>query len=266
MLIWPTPIASSCEPAHGTLIILSATNSSIVIAADSGLAQNGKIISTKEDKIMPTGRDAACVLIGMMHFGHIGETQAYSVDIRSTTKTWIAQHTSSTLRELHHGLTKEFSEKLANNRVAYLDKKFGFSLFCVGFDMGFPIGLRSTFSFQTDTPPKLDSDELVFRPGLVIPLGTAKVATEILQGESDALRTFKSEAIVDKYRKARKNGTLASLTERDLISISSACLRATETRAAQEFFADAAEVAAPNRFAVIDQKHGFRWTSPPITH
>lgn len=212
---------------------------------------------------MPAGRNAACVLMGMVHLRFSGKAQTNPVDTETTVRNWIAQHASSTLQEVHHGLTEELSAQFADVRVPYLDKDFGISLFCVGFDMGAPIGLRSTFSFQMGTPPKLDSDKLTFTAGLVIPLARAKVATEILTGDSAVLGKFKAESSVRKYREARATGKRASLTEHDLLLLSSVCLNATESQAGRDFDAEAAEVSAPNRFAVIDAKTGFRWIKLP---
>ena len=262
-LILPKQIISPVKCAHGTLIIFSATKTSIIIAADSGLAQNGKIVSPTQRKIMRVGRNAACAVMGMVHLRFSGKAQANPVDIETTVRNWIAQHASSTLQEVHRGLTEELSGQFADVRVPYLDKDFGISFFCVGFDMGVPIGLRSTFSFQMGTPPKLDSDKLIFTPGLVIPVARAKVATEILWGDSAELNTFKSEAVIAKYREARRSGGLAALSEKDLLSISSACLKATESFEASTFDHQAAEVSAPNLFAVIDKQTGFRWVKLP---
>lgn len=263
MFIWPKPIVSPVKCAHGTLIIFSATKTSIIIAADSGLAQNGKVVSTTQRKIMPVGRNAACALTGMVHLQFTGKVQNNPVEIETTVRNWIAQHASSTFQEVHRGLTEELSGRFADVRVPFLDKDFGISFFCVGFDMDVPTGLRSTFSFQMGTPPKLDSDKLIFTPGLVIPVARARVATEILTGNSAVLGEFKAESSVRKYQEARATGKLASLTENDLLSLGSVCLRATESHAGHDFDSGAAEVSAPNRFAVIDKQTGFRWVELP---
>lgn len=252
------------ESAHGTLIIFSATKTSIIIAADSGLGQNGKIISTTERKIMPVGRKAACAMMGMAQIRFSGgKGQTNPLDVAAATRKWIAQHASLTLREVHYGLTEEFGRQFSDIRVPYVDSDFGLSLFCLGFEMDTPIGYRSTFSFQTETPPKVDSDRVIFRPGMIIPVATTRVATEILQGNSPALTEFKTKVSVTKYREARATGKLTSLTERDFLLLSAVCLNATESQAGRAFDPKAARVSAPNRFAVIDKQTGFRWTTLP---
>lgn len=133
---------------------------------------------------------------------------------------------------------------------------------CAGFDMGTPVVTSSDFYLQANSVPKVTPTERILTPGLVIPMGRAEVATEILRGNSTALQQFKNGPIVKKYREAKAAVKLSSLTERDLLLLSSACLDTTESTVAQNFSSSAADVSGPNRFAVIDQKHGFRWATP----
>lgn len=257
ILIGPKQTAPLTKSAHGTLIIVSATKSSIVIAADSGLVQNGKIISTKQQKIIPAGHDSACFLVGLVYGAFAGRTERENLP--ATVRAWVAKHPHAGVRQTHQGLTDAIATELADVRVPGLQALSTVSVGCIGFDGGTPVIVNSDIYMQTDSGPHVIKTDHVLLPGLVIPVGWASTAAEMLRGDGAALESFKSEPIVRKYREASRNGTLASLTERDLLSVSSACLKATETRAAQNFDPDASEVSAPNHFAVIDKQKGFRW-------
>jgi len=250
------------EYAHGTMIIVSATKSSIIIGADSGLvssSSNGEAISNRERKIFPIGRNVACFLTGTISVSFPGSAE--KINLPNDVRRWAAQHPHAGVRDAYQGLTDLVETKHANARSREPQPHSITSVGCVGFDMGTPIVIASDFYVQADSKPKIIKTENSLLPGLVIPLGP-KVATEILRGEGNALASFKSEAIIHKYREAREKGTLASLTERDLILLSSACLNDSETRAARDFDPQAVEISGPNHFAVINQSRGFRWVSP----
>ena len=256
-----TATASRIELAHGTLIIISATKSSIIVAADSGLTENGKVISATEKKIFPVGHDSACFFLGTVRVALKGKAEL--TDLAAAARAWIVQHPHIGTREAYQGLLNLILDKLAIVRTQRPDPHSLVSLGCAGFDAGIPILILSDIYLQTDAGPRVNDGDRPLPPGLVLPVGRAKVAGEILRGDGDALKSFKSEAAVTKYREARKNGTWSSLTESDLLSISSACLKATENRAGKDFDPEAADVSAPNHFAVIDAQTGFRWVPLP---
>jgi hypothetical protein len=253
-------VRNTQEHAHGTLIIVSATASSIVIAADGGLTQGGRVISTKEHKILRVNNDVACFLAGSVRFDSTNAKDR--ADLPDIARKWITEHRQGEVLDAYTGLTALIAKAMSGFRSKHPEPHFTVSVGCVGFNMGAPTIVASDFYLQSDTAPQIKKTDHILALGVVIPLGRANVATEILRGNSDALLSFKKVGVISKYREASKKGTLALLSERELIAVSAECLNATETRVAQKFDPKAAEVAAPNHFAIIDQKHGFRWATP----
>lgn len=125
----------------------------------------------------------------------------------------------------------------------------------------FPVGFLSDYIAPSTATGEFTKDplELPLTPGFFGPFGQSAVCLELMNGTSKKLATFKDRAAVKKYRTAYAAKKVHELGTDDLIALSEVCLQATESLEGKAFDSHAYQVAAPNRYAVIDSKQGFRW-------
>lgn len=255
----------------GTLIIVGATSSSIVLAADS-LAVHllpGIKPSTTNKKIIQIGKFAACFISGDASIRGLQNGKVVvKVDFAKTIVDWSKNHPNGQLAEAYSSIDAEIlqSMKTFQGKTGfYADPVQSFTSFgCAGYIMGAPMLYISDYHAPTSADITEHPTTLPpLPPGYFAPLGTPRVSDEVTKANpAPQFSKFKNSALA-RYRKARESRNLSSITTKDLLQMSRMCLEATESPEGRAFDAGAKDVAPPNRYAVIDGRNGFRWVAAP---
>ncbi len=258
---------------HGTLIIVSATNSSIVIAADSGMIDEAsqKLKKGRAVKIFPVSNSGACFLIGdvALSMPHANGAADY-VDFLSIVRSYTRSHQTGSIRDAFEGMDGQILQAFRQ-----FQRRSGFSrdpthsivaLGCAGYMMGEPTAFNTDFHTPTDhevTEHRIP--ELQLPIGYIGPPGRNEVAKEIIgNANSVHFAAARNSPPISKYWNAVRSHDLRGLTTDDMLQISLKCLEATESPEGRIFAPDDAIVIPPNYFAVISGgKEGrFTWAHP----
>lgn len=190
------------------------------------------------------------------------------VDLDKTIRNWIKANPTANPFSAHEtigatllGLMRASQRKHPDWYPAQPEE---FSYFvCVGYYMGlqevYVTLYRATTTEITSTP-----DHPVISPGHFRTFGWSRVCAEITSGKTTKqLEKFESDPTIGKYKRAIASKSSSTITEADLLTISRICLEATESPEGREVEPQAGEVGQPNRYAVIDDRNGFRWVNAP---
>lgn len=258
---------------HGTLIIVSATSSSIVIAADSGMIDEAsqKLKKGHAIKIFPVSNSGACFLIGDVALSMPRANGAADyVDFLSIVRSYAESHKTGSIRDAFEAMDGQILQALRQ-----FQHRSGFSrnsthsivaVGCAGYMMGEPTAFNTDFHTPTDhevTEHRIP--ELHLPMGYIRPLGRNEVAKEIIDNANSVhFAAARSSPPIAKYWNAVKSHDLRGLTTDDMLQISLKCLEATESPEGRSFAPEDAIVVPPNYFAVVNggKGGGFTWAHP----
>jgi hypothetical protein len=251
------------KSSKGTLFFVGSTSTSIVVAADGLVTDDGVPIGIK-DKLMPLGNVGECFIGGDSRIGS-GKGE---VDLEKTVRDWIRANPTAALPTAHEAMDATLSALMKASRRAHPewypnDPTQEFSYFiCVGYYMGLQQFYASVY---TATPQDITSTPRPRKipPGRFKPFGLGKVCTEIVTGNAGKLSQFKSDPAVTKYRRAAASDNLSSISTNDLLRLGRVCIEATESPAGRKFDPDAKRVGPPNHYVVIDQRQGLKTVGRP---
>lgn len=251
------------KSSQGSLFFVGSTSTSIVVAADGLVTDDGVPIGTTK-KLMPLGNVGECFIGGDSRIGS-GKGE---VDLEKTVRDWIRANPRATLLNAHESIDAELSALMKASRRGHPewypnDPTHEFSYFiCVGYYMG----LQQFYArLYTATPQDITSTPrpLKIPPGRFKPFGSGKVCTEIVTGNGAKLSQFKSDPAVTKYRRAAASDNLSSIYTNDLLRLGRVCIEATESPAGRKFDPDAKRVGPPNHYVVIDPRQGPKTVGRP---
>lgn len=257
------------------MVLIGASSDSIVIASDSLVTDDRAATKLNPRKIVPISKFAACFITNV---AVIKETQIHNgkekmvseINLEKIVAEWGIAHPNAQIAQAFSSLDAKLAELLNEEEHKYpgrlsSDNTYPFSsLYCVGYLAGSPMAYVSSYTVNTPGSVTAKQDTSPMRPGYFQTFGADAVCIEV--AKNDATREFlqfKTEPAVAKYRKARGTKNRYLITTSDLLAMGRACLEATESDAGRRFDRRASYVGPPNRYAVIDQKRGFRWVSDP---
>jgi len=267
-----TTAQSSFRPESGTLILMGMSGNTIVLASD-GLkfdTATGKPAPGDSKKIFPVGHFAACFIAGDLVARWKGVQE--EVDFTKVIQEWSKAHTNAQLLEAYDAIDSKF-DKLLNE----MHHKYGFpidphgfvvQLGCAGLFMGAPKAYVSNYIAASRDHIERDPASWTIRPGSFNPLAVNAVCDEIVRKRAtNQFATYKTNPTIVRYRKTMASKSGQSISVNDLLEMSRVCLDATESDEGRRFEPRASTVGPPNRYAEIDDRHGFRWIpEPPISH
>jgi hypothetical protein len=243
------------------------TSTSIVIAADGLVTDEGVPIG-RSSKLMPLGNTGVCFIGGDSAIWTPDKNGGLDkLDYEKTIRDWTKANPTVPLPKAHEliGANLLVLMKAYRRRhpLAYPKSNTSFSYFvCVGYYMGLQ-QFHVSFYRATADDIASASDSPHIAVGRFKLSGEQKVCAPITKGDATIkLSQFRSDPGVVKYQKALAADNCSSISTDELLHLSRVCLEATESVAGREFDPDAKRVGPPNRYAVIDQKEGFKWVNP----
>jgi hypothetical protein len=255
----------------GTLILIGVSSHSIALATDSLAVHTtpGKGSETTSKKIIPIGDNSVCFMTGDSSRRWIQNGKVVDeVDFVKVIEDWSKTHPHAQVSDAYDSIDAKLLDtmKAMQRKHAFsADPIHSFSSFgCVGYSMGLPMLYSSDYvAATTQEITKKVSDGGV-QAGFFVALGQSAVCDEITKGSSTThFVKFKSNAAIVSYRKAKTSNNGSAITENDMLRLSRICLEATESVAGRAFDSHAKEVGPPNRYAVIDDRKGFKWVDRP---
>ena len=271
LLTSPTTVRTE----RGTLVLIGASSDSIVIASDSLVTDDTKAPKLNRRKIIPISKFAACF---MTNVAVIKETEVHNgkekivsqINLEKIIADWGIAHPTAQLAQAFNSIDAKLTEVLSEEEHIYpgrvtSDRTYPFSsLYCVGYFGGSPMAYFSAYTVAAPGSVTVKQETSPMLPGYFQTAGADAVCNEV--AKKDATREFsqfKSEPAIAKYRRARGTKNRYTITTSDLLAMSRTCLEATESDSGRRFDSRASFVGPPNRYAVIDEKLGFRWVPEP---
>ena len=111
-------------------------------------------------------------------------------------------------------------------------------------------------------PMRAETFSMDAKPGAMWIFGQANVEQELINGKSNALKSFKAESSIKKFHSAPSR----ELAAQDYVNIFDTVLRASESPEGKKLVAGKPAVALPNKLATITSKDGFAWSKGQESH
>lgn len=245
---------------HGGLVLLAATQEGFALATD-GSSFNADGTTSLAEKLLAVGKHGAVAFAGTVAIQDpVGRAVRQEVNVSRLAAAWLKAHPEADIdmagRELNAHLENALTKFYATRDPEGDAGKYKFSIIFAGFVNHQPSiqGTRYFIPKAKGGKPHTEKIAATGQPGELLAFGPAKVKDELLSGKSDALKTFKDEAPVKKFRAAPGGFVL-----QDYIDLFNVILRASESPEGAKFDGTGATVAKPNSFAVVTQQGGFEW-------
>jgi hypothetical protein len=255
----------------GTLIIVGVSKTDITIATDSKSEDLQHAVKTGEAKLVQVGTFAACTLSGNSRIDlnePISNKPIESVDFGEILIQWARDHRSVSVApgKAHASVSELMKREMKRFYSSHRDvdiPPLRVTLACFGYHSAgvkaFVADLRESLTNENLEPSMVGGVEHELTPGFFFPFGVTSVCDDVLQGSSPLLQKYRQVGAVKKYRSLMSSGELALYTTADFIELSRTCLVATESKNGLGFDPHADLVGAPNEYAVISRKSGFRF-------
>lgn len=248
-------------PGRTGLVLIAAASDGFSVATDAAQLNADGTIS-QADKLFPIGKEGVVAIAGAVSTQDpVNRPVREEFDVAAMVRAWVDSHPGASLDS---GI-REISTLVSNNanrffaaRVSAKDAgKFKFALVFAGYKDDKPVltGTRYFMPLAKGRAMKIEPISVEIEPGKVFLFGPGAVATELLSGTSAALKTFKAEPAVKKYRSSRPE----QMTAHDLGALLKVVLQATESAEGKKL-SGAIAVAPPNKFGEIKPGQGFVWT------
>jgi len=247
---------------HGGLVLLAGTPEGFALAAD-GSSFNADGTVSLADKLMAVGKRGALALGGTVAIQDpVGRAVRQEVNVSRMAAAWLAAHPETDIdtasRELNAAIADTLAKFYATRDPGADAGKYQFELIFAGFAAGQPKTLRTRYYLPKVKGGKARTESIAVavKPGEVLAFGPERVKEELLRGKSNALKTFKAEAPVKKFRESAAPGTFSL---QDYIELFDVILRAAESEEGKKLESSGAIVTPTNAFATVTAGEGFAW-------
>ncbi|MBZ5520870.1 MAG: hypothetical protein LAP21_01295 [Acidobacteriia bacterium] len=249
---------------HGGLVLLAGTQEGFVLAAD-GSSFNADGTVSLADKLLAVGKRGALLLGGTVAIQDpVGRPVRQEVNVSRLAAAWLQSHPDIEIdaasRDLNTLITDTLARFYATRDPGADADKYKFEVILAGFVGGQPSITRTRYFIPQAKGGKVRTENVAtaVKPGELLAFGPVRVKDELLRGKSGALKTFKAEAPVRKFR-ASAPGTLSP---QDYIDLFDVILRAAESAEGKKLETTGAVVAPTNAFATVTAAEGFAWKKP----
>jgi hypothetical protein len=247
---------------HGGLVLLAGTPEGFALAAD-GSSFNADGTVSLADKLMAVGKRGALALGGTVAIQDpIGRAVRQEVNVSRFAAAWLQAHPDLEIEAASQQLNAAVEETLAKFFATRDPEagagKYQFELIFAGFSGGQAKVLRTRYYLPKAKGGKARTETIAVavKPGQVLAFGPERVKEELLRGKSNALKAFKAEAPVKKFREPAAPGTFSL---QDYIALFDVILRAAESEEGKKLEAAEGIVAPPNAFATVTAGEGMVW-------
>lgn len=246
---------------HGGLVLLAATQEGFALATD-GSSFNADGTTSLAEKLLPAGKQGAVAFAGTVAIQDpVGRAVRQEVNVSRLAAAWLKAHPEADIdtvgQELNAQIESALNKFYATRDPEHDAGKYKFEMIVVGFAKGKPSAMVTRYFIPKakGAPVRTEKTTISAKPGEVLAFGPAKVKDELLTGKSGALKAFKDEAPVEKFRAAAPG----AFGLQDYVGLFDVILRASESEEGKKFDGSSAIVAKPNSFAVVTQQGGFEW-------
>jgi hypothetical protein len=249
-------------PSHTGLVLIGATSDGFAIAAD-GAQSNADGTASEIQKLYQVGKYGAIAFPGSVSIQDpMNRPVREEVNISRIAKAWLDAHPDAGLetanREINSLISQVVAKFFSTRDPGPQAGKFAFAIICIGFVDSKPMmaGNKYFMPVSRGKSPRVEKAPGTTKPGEVWIFGDGKIPEELMKGKLNALKKFKAEPSVNRFRSSRTQ----DLTAQDFAGLFDTILQAAESDEGKRFDHNSSIVAPPNRLATISVKNAFAWS------
>lgn len=256
----PRPAAQPhLYPGRTGLTLIALANDGFALASD-GAQLNADGTTSEVQKIFPVGKTTAAVLAGEVSAQDpVTRPVREEFNAARIVELWLKAHPDATFEIARRELSALILEG-ANRFFSHRDPgreagRYKFALLFVDYAGGKPSisGARYFMPLASGKPVRTEATAAAVRPGEMWIFGLVKVPQELLAGNSAALKTYKADPAIRKFRSSPRD----QLPAQDLLAAFDVTLQAAESPQGRKFDPRRSVIAPPNRLATITGSSGF---------
>ena len=267
------PARETAPPPHvfpGTvgLVLLASAQDGFAVATD-GASANADGTLSQAQKLFPVGKNGAIAFAGTVSIQDpVDRPVREELNVARIASVWLDAHPDASVdaagQEINalvsQAATKYFSSRAPGAAMG----RFKFALIFAGFAGGKPVlsATRYYIPLAKGRPMRAETFSMDAKPGAMWIFGQANVEQELINGKSNALKSFKAETSIKKLHSASSR----ELAAQDYVNIFDTVLRASESPEGKKLVAGKPAVALPNKLSTITSKDGFAWSKGQESH
>jgi hypothetical protein len=248
-------------PGHTGLVLIAATRDGFAVAAD-GAQSNADGTSSEVQKLFPVGKHGAIAVAGSVSIQDpVDRPVREEVNISRIAKSWLDSHPDAGLEmansEINNLVSQTLAKFFSTRNPGAQAGKYAFTVICIGFADGKALIAGTKYSMPLARGKAAHTEKLPanIKPGVIWEHGSGKVLEELASGKTPALKAFKAEPSVKKFR----TSAAPDLSPQDFINLFDTVLRAAESEEGKKLDRGSPIIAPPNRLAIVSAQDGFTW-------
>jgi hypothetical protein len=248
------------QPSVG-LTLVTRTGDGFALAADGAQANADGTLSQVQ-KLFPVGKNGALVLAGTVSIQDpVDRPVREELNVANIADGWLKGHPDADIktaaREIKAQIADTATKFFAKRQLGAAPGKYAFAVIFVGFANGKPWSFETRYFIPAikGKPMRAEQTLRVLAPGEIQVFGSSKVEQELISGTSAALKEFKAEAPIRRFRSQRSRKP----TLQDYLDLFDVILRASESEQGKTLTSGRLTAAPPNRFATLSATDGFMW-------
>jgi hypothetical protein len=256
-----TSVIARVAPERIGLVLVAETHDGFAVATD-GAQFNADGTSSEVQKLFQVGKYGAIAFAGNVSVQDpVDRPVREEVNVSRIAKSWLDSHPDASLTtansEINGLVSQTLTKFFATRNPGAQAGKYIFSIVTVGPVEGKPLVEATKYFTPSARGKAARAEKLVvkLKRGGIWNQGSRTVVEELTSGRSPALKEFKAEPPVKKFR----SSAAQDLSAQDFINLFDVILRAAESKAAKKLDRNAPVVAPPNRLAIVSEKDGFVW-------
>ena len=248
-------------PGNVGLVLIASAHDGFAMATDGASANADGTISEAQ-KLFPVGKNGGMAVAGTVSIQDpVNRPVREEVNVARIASAWLEAHPDVAVdtagKEISalvvQATTKYFSSRAPGAAMG----RYKFALIFAGFVGGKPVLNATRYYMPLGKGKPMRAEALAgdAKPGAMWIFGQANAEQELINGKSNALKSFKAEPSTGKFHSSPSK----DLSAQDLASLFDTVLRASESREGKKLVAGKPAVAPPNKLAIITSKDGFAW-------
>lgn len=246
-------------PGSTGLTLMALANDGIAVASD-GAQLNADGTISEVQKIFPIDKTGAAVLAGQVSTQDpVTRPVREEFNASRIVELWLNAHPDASFemaqRDLSALILQAANRFFSKRHFGAEAGKYRFSLLFASYAGGQASlsGSRYFIPAVEGQPMRTEAISAAPRIGEMWMFGLVKTPQELLAGNSAALKRYKADPAISKFRSADPD----RLSAQDLLSVFDVVLQATESPEGRKVDPGKSVIAPPNRLATITEKNGF---------
>jgi len=259
----PRPVAPPHQyPGRTGLTIIALAQDGFAVAAD-GAQLNADGTTSEVQKIFAVSKTGAVVLAGQISTQDpVTRPVREEFNASRIAELWLNAHPDTTFEDATRALAATIS-KSANDFFSHRNPareagSYKFAVIFVSCADGKPAlsGMRYFMPSSSGKPMRTEQIAAAAAPGELWIFGLAKVPEELLTGNSNALKKYKAQPAIARFRSSG-----VQLSAQDCLSALDEVLKLAESPQGKTFDPRHSVIGPPNRLATITAASGFALSS-----